>query len=69
MSVAGVSFNKYKETVFVGACTTLAGANDEKLRSVGYLTNPAVRDRVKQSMGFDESMEKLFISSAQIACS
>jgi len=71
-SVAGIPDNvlkKCEKTAFVSVCSAVAAADDTRLQSVGYLHNPAVRDRIKQSMGLDESMETLFMSSAQVACS
>ena len=70
-SVAGIPENvlhQSKNTVFVEVCAELAHFADDQLLGVGYLTNLAVRHGVKQSMGFDDGMEKLFVSSAQIAC-
>lgn len=70
-SVAGIPENvlhKSKGTVFGAVSAKLAADADDKLLSISYQTNPAVRDRVRRSMGLDESMEKLFVSSAQVAC-
>ena len=70
-SVAGIPheiLNRCKKTVFVGACADLATASDERMHSVGFLTNPVVRERVSQSLGLNENMENLLMSSAHVAC-
>lgn len=72
MSVAGIPDNvlhQSMDTLFVEVCAKLAHAADEKFLGVGYLTNTAVRDRVRQSMGLSDGMEKLLVSSAHVACS
>jgi hypothetical protein len=70
-SVAGIPdhvLQQSKKTAFVEVCVKLAQAGEEKLLRVGYLTNPAVRHGIRQSMGLDDGMEQLFVSSAQVAC-
>lgn len=70
-SVAGIPehvLHKSKGTVFGLVSAKLAAVGDGKLLSTSYQTNPAVRERVKRAMGLDENMEKLFVSSAQVAC-
>lgn len=69
MSVSGIPDNvltQCGETVFVGVCVDLA--TNAKMESVGFLTNPSMRQRVGQTLGLDENLEKLLVYSAQVAC-
>ena len=71
MSVAGIPheiLTRCEKTVFFGACSDLATASDGRLHCVGFLTNPVVRERVSQSLGLNENMENLLMSSAHVAC-
>lgn len=70
-SVAGIpheTLTRCEKTVFVGVCADLATASDGRMHSVGFLTNPVVRERVSQSLGLNENMENLLMSSAHFAC-
>eukprot|EP00804_Cyclotella_cryptica_P014678 CCRYP_012690-RA/>CCRYP_012690-RA protein AED:0.02 eAED:0.02 QI:155/1/1/1/1/1/5/288/1249 len=70
-SVAGIPdeiLTRCGGTVFVGACVDLATATDERMHVVGFVTNPVVRERVSQSLGLNENIAKLLLSSAQVTC-